>query len=81
MKEALYKPEHWITFEQGQGGGFGQIIGGSYDGTHWYYTVQGALANGEHQSVREDEVAYLFQNGSWLAPTHLGGGNSAYKDA
>lgn len=81
MQEPLYKPEHWITFQQGNTGGFGQIVGGSFDGETWLYTVEGSLADNPRRAVREDEVTYLFTNGSWLAPTHLGGSGSAYKDA
>lgn len=81
MKEPMYRPEYWVTYQQGETGGFGRIIGGSFDGESWHYTIQGSLTDGTHCSVREEEIGYLFQNGSWLAPS--GGGNhaSAYKDA
>ncbi len=81
MKEPIYKPEYWVTYQQGEAGGFGRIIGGSFDGETWLYTVKGVHANGDLQAVREDEIGYLFQNGSWLAPTGSGArGTSAYKD-
>lgn len=81
MKAPTYKPDNWVTFEQGEGGGFGRIIGGSFDGEAWVYTVSGAEEDGSHQTVREDEIGYLFQNGSWLAPTGIGSHESVYKDA
>jgi hypothetical protein len=70
-----------ITFQQGNTGGFGQIVGGSFDGTTWLYTVEGGLGENSRRAVQENEITYLFTNGSWLAPTHLGGSGSAYKDA
>jgi hypothetical protein len=80
MNEPIYKPENWVTFQQGEEGGFGRIVGGSYDGETWHYTVAGSLADGSHQSVKEGEIGFLFQNGSWLAPTSSGGHASIYKD-
>lgn len=79
MKEPTYKPEQWITFEQEGAGGFGKIIGGSFD-EGWTYTVKGSLANGELCMVHEKEIVYLLQNGSWLAPSHFGGQGSVYSD-
>ena len=98
MKEPLYKPEHWVIYQQGTTGGFGKITGGLFTNEAWHYYI--AVANsscvnpGDVYSapidnnatsvnntviIAESEVAYLFSNGSWLAPTHLGsGGASAY---
>lgn len=80
MTEPTYKPEQWVTFEQNGTGGFGQIIGGSFSGSAWSYNVKGALANSQNHSVKESEIAHLLTNGSWLAPTHIGGSGSAYTD-
>ena len=81
MHEPLYKPDFWVTYQQGETGGFGQIIGGVYDGETWHYTIKGSRVDGTHTSVRQDEFGYLFQNGSWLAPTGGASNESAYKDA
>ena len=81
MKEPIYKPEHWITYQQGETGGFGRIVGGHFNSESWYYTVEGASADGTHTAVRESEIRFLFTNGSWLAPTSTGSSGSAYKDA
>ncbi len=81
MKEPTYKPESWIIYQQGTFGGYGRIIGAAFDGENWNYTTQGSLVNGELHAVKEDEITFLFQNGSWLAPTHLDSrGGSAYTD-
>ncbi len=80
MKAPIYKPENWVNFEQGETGGFGKIVGGSFDGEGWLYIIAGSIADGSHTVAREDEITYLFQNGSWLAPSGNGGqGDSAYK--
>ena len=81
MPEPTYKPQDWIAFQQDDTGGFGTIIGGAYDGEQWYYTVQGSLVDGTLQSVREDEITLVLQNGSWLAPAHFGGQGSAYTES
>jgi hypothetical protein len=78
VKEPIFKPDQWITFEQGTVGGFGQIVGAAFDGTHWFYSVSGSLDDGSLRMVREDHIVHLFQNGSWLAPTSFGGQSSAY---
>ncbi len=81
MKEPAYKPETWVSFQQDEVGGFGRIIGGSFDGESWEYTIQGSSVDGLLYSAREDEIGYVLQNGSWLAPTGIGNHGSAYKDA
>lgn len=83
MQDPVYKPEQWITFEQGEAGGFGQIIGAAFgtDGS-WYYTISGSQADGKNRAVREDEIRSTLQNGSWIAPSITGGGKvTAYTDA
>jgi hypothetical protein len=80
MHEPSFKPETWITYQQETNGGFGKIIGGHYDGTSWHYTVQGASAGGELQTVHENTITFSLQNGSWMAPTHLTGQGSIYTD-
>ena len=80
MTEPAFKPETWVLFEQETTGGFGQITGGHYDGENWQYTLKGASANGELHTILETEVTLSLQNGSWMAPTHLGGQGSVYTD-
>lgn len=83
MREPLYKPEHWVTYQQGTGGGFGRIVGASFDGTTWIYSVAGPVLNTTYAGVQESEITMLFENGSWLAPRQNGSGNvggSAYTD-
>jgi len=80
MKQPTYKPETWITFQQGETGGFGRIVGATFDGEAWVYSVAGANADGSHHAVRETEVSQLFQNNSWLTPTTAASSSSAYQD-
>lgn len=78
MIEPHYKPSTWIAYLIGTEGGFGQITGGAYDGTQWYYMVSGSHDDGSLRSVPECAVTYSLQNGSWMAPTSTNGQNSAY---
>lgn len=80
MKEPTYKPEQWIVYEQDGAGGFGQIIGGIFDGESWLYTVSGVSVDSEYVQVEQDEITHLLQNGSWLAPSHFGGHTSVYSE-
>lgn len=80
MKEPTFKPEQWITYQDGIGGGFGRIVGGVFENEAWVYTVAGASANGEHTQVAEASIIYLLQNNSWLAPTSFGGQGSVYSN-
>ena len=79
MKEPVKKPNQWIVYKKGESGGFGEIVGGYYNGQDWFYTVKGATTDGSLVTVRDDEIAYAYEGGSWLAPTGLVG-QSAYKD-
>jgi len=80
VKQPAYKPDTWVTYQQGHAGGFGRIIGGLFDGNEWIYTVSGLMTDGAHHAVREHEISHTLQNGSWVAPTALGSNESAYKD-
>jgi hypothetical protein len=80
MNEPLYKPTTWVAFEFESEGGFGQIVGGAFDGSEWFYMISGSLDDGTIRSVPQHKITYLFQNGSWLAPTSFGGQNSAYTE-
>ena len=79
MKEPLKKPGQWIVFEHGDGGGFGEIIGGSFTDGMWYYTVKGAHVDGVHTEVADSSITYTYEGGSWLAPTGTSS-QSAYQD-
>ena len=81
MKEPQFKPEYWVTYKQGEIGGFGRIIGGTFDGAAWHYTIQGSLADGSDNSVLESDITYLFQNGTWISTAGGPNNSSAYKDA
>lgn len=78
MKEPIYKPDTWVTYQQAEVGGFGRIIGGSFVSGIWRYTLSGVLTNGQYITIKEDEIIFTLQNGSWIAPTHMSGGGSAY---
>ncbi|MGV9002300.1 MAG: hypothetical protein ACOH18_05100 [Candidatus Saccharimonadaceae bacterium] len=81
MKEPIYKPDMWVSYQQDEVGGFGRIIGGSFDGENWHYTIAGSREDGSSHSAKETEIGYVMQNGSWLAPTTANASSSVYKDA
>lgn len=81
MIEPVFKPEQWITFEQGEVGGFGQVVGAAFDGSDWFYSISGSQDDGSLRMVREADIIHLFQNGSWLAPTSFSGKSSAYTES
>lgn len=80
MKQPTYKPEAWVLYEQGNGGGYGHVVGATYSGETWLYTVAGTRADGSHTIIREEEVKQVLQNGSWLTVTTTGASASAYQD-
>lgn len=79
MKEPVYAPDQWVAYNYGEGGGFGKIIGGDFDGSEWSYLVSGPLVNGNPVRVEEYEIKLILDRQSWLAP--VGQGSTAiYKD-
>jgi hypothetical protein len=79
MNEPIYKPEQWIIYQQGESAGFGQIVGGSYDGEMWNYSIKGSLLDTTFALARQNEIIRYYENGSWLEPRSGGIGNgSAY---
>ena len=80
MHEPLYKPEHWILYQQGDNGGFGQIVGGTFGADGWHYTLRGIQLDTTLTSVSENDIIFAYEQNSWIAPTHLGGAGSAYTD-
>lgn len=80
MKQPTYKPEAWVLYEEGTGGGYGRVTGANFDGESWVYTVSGALADGSLASVREEDIKQVLQNGSWLTITNAAASSSAYQD-
>lgn len=81
MKQPTYKPEAWVLFQQGNNGGYGQVIGATFDGSAWLYTVTGSRVFGTYTTVREEEIKQVLQNGSWLTVTAASASASAYQDA
>ena len=83
MTDPLYKPEHWITYKTGNAGGYGKIVGASFNGASWVYSVAGPLLDTTYFGVQEADITAVFENNSWLAPRQNGGGDSggsAYTD-
>jgi len=84
MNQPLFKPGTWVLFEantsEGLRGGFGQVLGGIFDGTQWRYTVGGAHMDGTPDLVKEGEITQTLQNGSWLANSSTASGTSAYQE-
>ncbi|UTX51198.1 hypothetical protein KI440_03250 [Candidatus Saccharibacteria bacterium TM7i] len=68
MKEPTYTPNQWVTYEHANGGGFGQIVGGDFDGHSWHYIVQGQSVERHAVRVKEDAVRLILDNHSWLPP-------------
>lgn len=79
MKEPIYAPDQWVTYEHANGGGFGKIVGGDFDGTDWYYAVKGQLVQGPAIRVKEDAVLLILDNKSWLPPVKQSS-TDIYKD-
>jgi len=81
MQEPAYKPDQWIIYQQGEGGGFGQIVGGRYSSEAWIYSIKGPITDTTYASVREDEITFFNENGSWLEPQQGSlGKTSAYSN-
>lgn len=81
MKQPAYKPETWVLFQQGETGGYGHVIGASFENGTWLYTVAGSLGDGSTRAVREEDITQLLQSGSWQAiSVSAGNGGSAYQD-
>lgn len=80
MQQPKYKPEHWVIFKQGEAGGLGQITGAVFNQEGWKYTIRGTLVDGGLYSIREEDVAYLYNadDKSWTEPTRADGQTAAY---
>lgn len=68
MQEPLYAPNQWVTYKHANRGGFGEIIGGDFDGTSWYYIVRGQSVERHAVRVKEDAIILILDNKSWLPP-------------
>lgn len=68
MKEPTYTPNQWVTYKHGNGGGFGEIIGGDFDGTTWHYIVKGQSIERGSVRVKEADIILILDNHSWLPP-------------
>ncbi len=68
MQEPLYTPTQWVTYKHANGGGFGVIIGGDFDGKDWYYIIEGQLIERRAVRVKEDAILLMLDNKSWLPP-------------
>lgn len=81
MHEPAYKPTQWIIYKQGETGGFGSILGGTYTGESWLYSVHGPIVDTTYAEVYEEEITHFYENGSWLEPESGGIGRaSAYTE-
>lgn len=77
MQEPAYKPTQWIIYKQGETGGFGRIIGGTYNGEAWIYSVRGPKTDTTYTEVYEGDITFFYENGSWLEPQHAGIGRAS----
>lgn len=81
MQEPAFKPTQWIIFKQDDGGGFGRIVGGTFNGESWIYSVRGPITDTTYAEVGEEEITHFYENGSWLEPHNAGMGKaSAYTE-
>jgi hypothetical protein len=82
MQLPSYKPDQWVVYEQGQTGGFGRILGASFNGESWVYSLRGPIVDTTYAEVYEPEITHFYENGSWLEAKHgnIGGKTSAYTD-
>lgn len=77
MQEPTYKPGQWVVYQQLTAGGFGEIIGGRFDGEVWHYTVQSSQKNSDAIIVAE-EIKYTLEGGHWMPPNNIIGNSSVY---
>ncbi len=70
MNEPAYKPNQWILFKQDEAGGFGEIVGGTYNGETWVYSVKGPIIDTTYAEVYEEDVTHFYENNSWLERQH-----------
>ena len=68
MQEPVYAPNQWVTYQHANGGGFGKIIGGDFDGDTWHYIIKGQLVQGPAVRIKEEDIKLILDNRSWLPP-------------
>lgn len=68
MQEPAYTPNQWVTYESANGGGFGKVIGGDFDGKDWHYIVKGQSVERPAVRVKESAIMLILDNKSWLPP-------------
>lgn len=78
MNEPGYKPDQWILYSSEAASGFGQIVGGTHDGSEWTYSVKGPILDTTLEAVPESSITHFYENGSWLEARH---GSSAAASA
>lgn len=80
MNTPLFRPEQWVLYEHASEGGdeiitettagFGKIVGGSYDGESWCYSVHGPMADTTYVVVPEASITHILESGSWMERHH-----------
>ncbi len=68
MQEPIYTPNQWVTYEHADGGGFGKITGGDFDGRDWYYIIEGQSVERRGVRIKESAILLILDNKSWLPP-------------
>lgn len=66
MTIPTFQPDQWVIYKQDQTGGFGQIIGASFDGEAWNYSLRGPAIDTTFTAVTELDITHTYENGSWI---------------
>lgn len=78
MQEPTFKPNTWVAYAQGGVGGFGEIIGGHFDGTDWHYLIKAVGRDGSSARILGTDIQFTYEGGNWMKPNYLSGNSSIY---
>jgi len=88
MKEPLFKPGQWVSYQRSEDGegGFGEITAGYFDGSDWQYVVHnGTVAFTDAPDgtpvdalVLAEDIKFIYEGDNWMAPSTTLGSNSVY---
>ena len=81
MTTPLFKPLQWVLYQQTEVGGYGKVVGATFDDQGWLYSIKGPAADTTSVIIPEDDISHAYENGSWIAINReTGTSESAYTD-
>ena len=81
MITPLFKPQQWVLYQQENSGGYGAIVGATFDDQGWLYSIKGPELDTTSIAVAELDITHTYENGSWIEMNHeTGTSASAYTD-